>query len=83
MVNEIRKEELMKLARELLNETGQNDVEQLLEDGNEQDATAYLLGAIDKAFANGRDAEVLAGYYKILGVSPEEASSLRQQSGKL
>jgi hypothetical protein len=71
--------EIRKLASESLNEHGQESIDALLDEGKIDSAIEYLLGALDAYFERGVITfETAAEYYKILGVSSERASRLRQ-----
>lgn len=73
------KQELTELAEKILNEQGQEEVEELLDDDEEILAQMYLLGALDRA-VHEKDLsfEEAAGFYKTLGVSKKEAVARRQ-----
>lgn len=71
---------LRSIALRVLNETGQDAVEALIEDEKLVAAEAYVLGGIDSCFQK----EIISyseatTLYTNLGVDPEKASRLRQQ----
>jgi len=71
--------ELMDLARVLLDEEGRDEIEELLEDGNIEEAKICLLLALDSLVMENLIKESVAKkYYQILAFSPEEASRIRQ-----
>ncbi len=69
----------MELAEKILNENGQEEVEELLHADEEILAQMYLLGALDRAVhENDLSFEEAAKLYKTLGVSKKEAIARRQ-----
>lgn len=67
------------IARKVLNEKGQLYFDELVQEDKIGSAQIHLLGAVDSCFERGNITfEEAAEYYKQIGVSPEQASQLRQ-----
>ena len=77
------KNDLVRLAEQIILEDDLNIVEVLLDSGDAKDvqeARKLLLLAVDKRMLRGKTLDEEARYfYKIIGFSPEEASRIRQQ----
>jgi hypothetical protein len=72
---------LHSVAAKVLNEEGQEEVDALIVDGKMSEAKAYVLGGIDRCFNDKLfDTSSAAILYAELGVEPEHASRIRQQS---
>ena len=69
------------LAKQVLNENGQEAVETLILDNKIHLAKIYLLGAIDSLWTKKliSDSEA-AEAYKVLNIDPEKSSKVRQES---
>lgn len=76
-------QQLLDMAEKYLNEEGKTDVQIHIADGEIGAAKKYLLGAVDRLWQNGgiSDEEAREAY-AIIGISPEDASQIRQKSGK-
>jgi len=73
-------EKLMALAERFLNETGQEDIQALLDAGELRSARTYLLGALDEALKNGKVAdEELARAYSEIGLDPGSIADIRNR----
>lgn len=69
------------LALKVLNETGQDAIAEFLNNGNEQRAKEYLLGAVDRLWSEGQITdEEASAHYAALKVPQEDAARLRQGS---
>ncbi len=72
-------EELSRLADQVCNAAGQEYVEGLLDAGDLEGASVYLLGALDACVENGvitpQDAQA---HYRTLNMGKENASRIRQ-----
>lgn len=74
-----RKTQLQELGQKVFDTDGQDDLDEFLDDEDERRAVEFLLGAVDRVFSDESiDSEQAAEYYRILNVSPERASELRQ-----
>lgn len=78
---EEQKSKLIKLSEALLNEKGQEDVQEYLDDDDFDGVRTYLLGVLDAMVAGKKISDEDAKLkYKILNFDPEEASRIRQRS---
>lgn len=76
------KQQLLKLATELMTDEGQDNVAIYLDDGDFLKARIAILGSLDrKVLEKGDITESKAREkYQILGIDPEKASRLRQSN---
>lgn len=81
-MKDIDRSELERISCELLGPKAQEIVEEKLDNDDTRGAQIFLMGAVDRQYSDSDlSFEQARGYYVALGVSPEEASKLRQQHG--
>lgn len=75
------KEDLRRIANEILSDEGQENVEEYFDNGEIERVQTYLLGALDvmssKKLISDKDAQEK---YRILGMDKERASRIRQST---
>jgi|SRR3989338_8569847 len=75
------KNKLLELAELVLDEEGRDDVWNYLDGEEIENARKYLLGALDRAFAEKDISDEFAKeQYRLLGFDQEEASKIRNLS---